>query len=116
LSGSARFFNSGAHFFHLDFILAQHGDRINILGVLSVGKRNSELLLPPQAVAILSFIQMILTTTKIRQIILNLPGFFLSFLDEPVMLCVTDQRRDTKKASGGWQGKKGPPSGGPFIP
>jgi hypothetical protein len=25
LSGSARFFNPGAHFFHLDFILAQHG-------------------------------------------------------------------------------------------
>jgi hypothetical protein len=66
--------------------------------------------------AILHFKQMILTTTKIWQIILNLPDFFLYFPDKPVILCVTDQRRDTKKASGGWQGKKGPPSGGPFIP
>jgi hypothetical protein len=48
---------------------------------------------------------MILTTTKIRQIILNLPDSFLYFLDKPVMLCVTDQRRDTKKGSGGGRGK-----------
>jgi hypothetical protein len=45
--------------------------------------------------------QMILTTTKIRQIILNLPDFFLYFLDEPVMLYATDQRRDTKKVPWG---------------
>jgi hypothetical protein len=67
--------------------------------------------------AILHFKQMILTTTKIRQIILNLPDFFLSFLDKPVILCVTDHSDGTpKKTSGGWQGKKDPPSGGPFIP
>jgi hypothetical protein len=44
---------------------------------------------------------MILKITKTRQIILNLPDFFLSSLDEPVILSVTDQRRDTKKGSGG---------------
>jgi hypothetical protein len=50
---------------------------------------------------------MIPTTKKIRQIILNLPDFFLYSLDEPVILCVTDQRRDTKKGFGGCQGEQG---------
>ncbi|MDR2632857.1 MAG: transposase family protein [Treponema sp.] len=35
LSGSARYFNCGAHFFHLDFILAQHGRPCLILKSLA---------------------------------------------------------------------------------
>jgi hypothetical protein len=66
--------------------------------------------------AILLFKQMILTATKIRQITLNLPDFFLSFLDEPVILSVTDQRRDTKKGSGGVAGEKGSSVRRPFYP
>jgi hypothetical protein len=45
------------------------------------------------------------STTKIRQIILNLPDFFFYSLDEPVILSVTDQRRDTTKVPGGGRGK-----------
>jgi hypothetical protein len=82
---------------------------------------NSELPISPrQPTEILHFKKMFLKTTKTRQIILNLPGFFLSFLDEPVILCVTDQQRDTKKASGGRHrhkpGGKAPSVRRPFYP
>jgi hypothetical protein len=59
---------------------------------------------------------MILGTTKIRQIILNLPDFFLYFPDKPVILCVTDQRRDTKKRFRGVAGEKGSSVRRPFYP
>ncbi|MDR3123231.1 MAG: hypothetical protein LBU16_05585, partial [Treponema sp.] len=40
LSGSARFFYFGAHFFHLDFILAQHGGRSGRRAKLPIFKLN----------------------------------------------------------------------------
>jgi hypothetical protein len=58
---------------------------------------------------------MILTTTKIRQIILNLPDFFLYSLDEPVILCVLTSEGTPKKLPG-VAGEKGPSVRRPFYP